>query len=155
LNLNGLGFLKYNEEQRRAQHGQDSRTLSLFFNHWLGISLKTRAFYQRRFRKSRKRGRGKPDSLFKSDAEEDFSIVQKCWHGLFLVYSAPGSGHGRFSPFELYTLRAGRKGIFKPAPPKIMEMLSKKEIGNAKTMASTTDAAFFRHANTFERYPPV
>jgi hypothetical protein len=34
-----------------------------------------------------------------------------------------------------------------------MEMLSKKEIGTAKVMASTTDAAFFRHANTFERYP--
>jgi hypothetical protein len=33
-----------------------------------------------------------------------------------------------------------------------MEMLSKKEIGNAKVMASTTDAVYFRHANTFERY---
>jgi hypothetical protein len=33
-----------------------------------------------------------------------------------------------------------------------MEMLSKKEIGTAKVMASTTDAVFFRHANTFERY---
>jgi hypothetical protein len=33
-----------------------------------------------------------------------------------------------------------------------MEMLFQKEAGTANVMASTTDAAFFRHENTFERY---
>jgi len=37
-------------------------------------------------------------------------IVQQCWHRPSLVYSALGSGHGHFSPFERYTLRAVGKG---------------------------------------------